>query len=117
MLQIFPKESIFEEHTLSRFVNDIRRVDPQVIGSPVSFYVFANALKSACIEASIYATLAIFIMLMLAFRSLRLVLPVLVPLALGSLWTVGIMGWAGIQFNMANSMFMPLVAGAGVNMG
>ena len=117
LLQIFPKESIFEEHTLSRFVNDIRRVDPQVIGSPVSFYVFANALKSACIKASIYATLAIFIMLMLAFRSLRLVLPVLVPLALGSLWTVGIMGWAGIQFNMANSMFMPLVAGAGVEYG
>ena len=117
LLQIFPKESIFEEHTLSRFVNDIRRVDPQVIGSPVSFYVFANALKSACIKASIYATLAIFIMLMLAFRSLRLVLPVLVPLALGSLWTVGIMGWAGIQFNMANSMFMPLVVGAGVEYG
>ena len=117
LLQIFPKESIFEEHTLSRFVNDIQRVDPQVIGSPVSFYVFANALKSACIKASIYAILAIFIMLMLAFRSLRLALPVLVPLVLGSLWTIGIMGWAGIQFNMANSMFMPLVVGAGVEYG
>jgi len=109
LLQIFPKESIFEEHTLSRFVNDIQRLDPQVIGSPVSFYVFAIALKSACIKASIYA--------ILAFRSLRLVLPVLVPLALGSLWTVGIMGWARIQFNMANSMFMPLVVGAGVEYG
>ena len=117
LLQIFPKESIFREHTLSRFVNDIRMVDPQVIGSPVSFYVFANALKSACIKASIYATLAIFIMLMLAFRSLRLALPVLVPLALGSLWTIGIMGLGGIQFNMANSMFMPLVVGAGVEYG
>ena len=117
LIQIFPKESIFEEHTLSRFVNDIQGVDQQVIGSPVSFYVFANALKSACIKASIYAVLAIFIMLMLAFRSLRLALPVLVPLVLGSLWTVGIMGWAGIQFNMANSMFMPLVVGAGVEYG
>jgi hypothetical protein len=27
------------------------------------------------------------------------------------------MGWAGIQFNMANSMFMPLVVGAGVEYG
>ena len=117
LLQIFPKESIFEEHTLSRFVNDIRMVDTQVIGSPVSFYVFANALKSACTRASVYAILAIFIMLMLALRSLRLALPVLVPLALGSLWTIGIMGLAGIQFNMANSMFMPLVVGAGVEYG
>ncbi len=117
LLQIFPRESIFEEHTLSRFVNDIQRVDPRVTGSPVSFYMFANALKSACTKASIYAVLAIFIMLMLAFRSLRLVLPVLVPLALGSVWTVGIMGCAGIQFNLANSMFMPLVVGAGVEYG
>jgi hypothetical protein len=117
LLRIFPKESIFEEHALDRFVRDIQRVDPQVIGSPVSFYIFANALKGACVKASIYAVIIIFIMLMLAFRSLRLVLPVIVPLVLGSLWTVGIMGWAGIQFNMANSIFMPLVVGAGVEYG
>ncbi|MGA2403152.1 MAG: MMPL family transporter [Syntrophobacteraceae bacterium] len=117
LIRIFPKESIFKAHTLGRFVNDILKVDSQVIGSPVSFYVFANALKGACTTASIYAILVIFILLMLSFRSLRLTLPVLVPLALGSIWTVGIMGCAGIQFNMANSIFMPLVVGAGVEYG
>jgi len=117
LLKIFPKESIFEEHTLDRFVRDIQSVDPQAIGSPVSFYIFANALKGACVKASIYAVMIIFMMLMLAFRSLRFALPVMVPLALGSLWTVGIMGWAGIQFNLANSIFMPLVVGAGVEYG
>jgi len=88
-----------------------------VIGSPVSFYVFANSLRRACVSASIYSVLVIFITLMVAYRSLRLSLPVLAPLAIGTIWTVGIMGWAGIQFNLANSMFMPLVVGAGVEYG
>ena len=117
LIRIFPKESILKAHALDRFVNDIWKVDSQVSGSPVSFYVFANALKHACLTASIYAILVIFILLMLSYRSLRLTLPVLAPLALGSIWTVGIMGWAGTQFNMANSIFMPLVVGAGVEYG
>ncbi len=117
LLRIFPRESIFAEHTLSRFVHDIQSVDPEVIGNPVSIYVFADAFKNACIKASIYAIFAILILLMLSFRSLKPTLLALVPLSLGSLWTLGIMEWAGIQFNLANSIFMPLVVGAGVEYG
>ncbi|MFZ2445943.1 MAG: MMPL family transporter [Syntrophobacteraceae bacterium] len=117
LLRIFPRESIFKAHTLDRFVPEIQNVDPEVIGSPVAFFVFAKALEDACIKASIYAVIAIFILLWLAFRSIRLTLLALVPLSLGTLWTVGIMGWAGVQFNLANSMFMPLVVGAGVEYG
>ena len=117
LLRIYPKESIFEEHTLSRFVHEIRTIDPEVIGNPVSLYVFANAFKGACVKASIYALLAIFLLLMNTLRSLRLTLLALVPLSLGSLWTVGLMGLFGIPFNLANSIFMPLVVGAGVEYG
>ncbi len=117
LLQIFPKESIFHAHALDHFVNEIQKVDSQVIGSPVSFYVFANALKRACTTASIYSILVIFVLLMISFANLHQALTVLVPLVLGAVWTVGIMGWAGVQFNMANSMFMPLVVGAGVEYG
>jgi len=117
LLQIFPKESIFHAHALDHFVNEIQKVDSQVIGSPVSFYVFANALKRACATASIYSILVIFVLLMISFANLHQALTVLVPLVLGTVWTVGIMGWAGVQFNMANSMFMPLVVGAGVEYG
>jgi uncharacterized protein len=117
LLRIYPKESIFAEHTLARFVRDIQSVDPEVIGNPVSLYVFADAFKRACVKASMYAILAIFILLIYTFRSLKLTLLALVPLSLGSLWTVGIMEWVGIQFNLANSIFMPLVVGAGVEYG
>ncbi|MCE5242929.1 MAG: MMPL family transporter [Desulfobacteraceae bacterium] len=114
LLRILPKESVWEEHALSRFVKEVQSVDPEAVGDPVSLYVFATAFRNACINASAFAVIAIFILLALTFRNLRLTLLAFVPLALGSVWTVGIMGFADIQFNLANSMFMPLVVGAGV---
>jgi hypothetical protein len=41
----------------------------------------------------------------------------LIPLAAGTIWTVGIMQIAGFDFNLANGIFMPLVVGAGVEYG
>jgi hypothetical protein len=114
LLRIFPKESVWEEHTLSRFVQELETVDPDVVGNPVSLHVFASAFKDACYKASGFAVLAITILLSLAFRDVRLVLLALVPLVVGSLWTIGIMGVADLQFNLANSIFMPLIVGAGV---
>ncbi len=115
LLRIFPKESVWEEHALTRFVREIQRVDPTVVGVPIALYVFSSAFKDACIKASIYALFFIVIFLLVTFRDVRLTFLALVPLFLGSLWTVGIMGMADIQFNLANSMFIPLVLGAGVS--
>ena len=114
LLRVFPSESVWHEHALARFVRELQSVDPEVVGPPVALYVFASAFKSACINASVYAVIAILILLLLTFRDLRLTLLAFVPLALGTLWTVGIMGLADVQFNLANSVFMPLVVGAGV---
>jgi len=114
LLRVFPKESVWQEHALARFVRELQSVDPQVVGPPVALYVFASAFRSACIKASVYAVMAILILLLLTFRNLRLTALAFVPLGLGTLWTVGIMGFADVQFNLANSIFMPLVVGAGV---
>ena len=114
LLRVFPKESVWQEHALARFVRELQSVDPQVVGPPVALYVFASAFRSACIKASAFAVIAILILLLLTFRNLRLTALAFVPLGLGTLWTVGIMGFADVQFNLANSIFMPLVVGAGV---
>ena len=87
------------------------------MGDPVNFYVFASAFKKASLEASIYALIAISLLLAFTFRSLQLMLISLIPLVAGTIWTVAIMGAAGFDFNLANSIFMPLVVGAGVEYG
>jgi predicted RND superfamily exporter protein len=117
VIRIYPKESIWEEGTLARFVNDIQSVDPDVLGDPVYLYVFASAFKKASIAASIYAMIAISLLLAFTLRSSRLMLISIIPLVVGTIWTVGIMVAAGFDFNLANSIFMPLVVGAGVEYG
>ncbi len=117
LIRIYPKESIWEEGALTRFVSDLHSVDPNIVGDPVSLFVFSSAFKRASIAATVYALIAISILLTFTFRSLRLMLIVLISLAAGTIWTVGIMGAAGFDFNLANSIFMPLVVGAGVEYG
>jgi hypothetical protein len=117
LIRIFPSQSIWEEEALSRFVHELQSVDPEVVGDPISLYVFATAYKNACIKASTYAIIAVSILLFLGLRRISLSLLALTPLAFGTLWTVGIMGVANLHFNLANSMFMPLVVGAGVEYG
>jgi len=117
LLRIYPKESIWNEGALKRFVNDLESVNPDVVGDPVSLYVFASAFKKASVAASIYALVSISLLLAFTLRSLRLMLISLVPLVVGTIWTVGIMGSTGFDFNLANSIFMPLVVGAGVEYG
>jgi hypothetical protein len=117
LIRIYPEENIWDGGALARFVRQLQSVDPKVAGEPVSLYAFANAYKSACVQASIYALAIIFILLVLTFRQFSLAILALVPLLIGTLWTVAIMGLVGIDFNMANGVFMPLVVGAGVEYG
>jgi hypothetical protein len=117
LIRIYPKGSIWDEGALTGFVKSLQSVNPDVVGDPVSLYVFASAFKKASIDASIYALIAISVFLAFAFGSLRLMLISIIPLVAGTIWTVCIMRLAGFDFNLANSIFMPLVVGAGVEYG
>ena len=117
VVRVYPKGSIWEEGALTRFVKSIKSVNPGVLGDPIDLYVFSSAYKKASTEASVYALIAVSLLLLLTFKSSRLMLVSLVPLIVGSIWTVGLMGVVGFNFNLANSIFMPLVVGAGVEYG
>jgi hypothetical protein len=117
LLRIYPKESVWEPEALHRFVQPLQCVDPQVAGYAVALYTFAVAFRRACLRASLYAMIALCLLLVVHFRSVILTGIALVPLVLGSLWTVGIMARAGVSFNLANSLFVPLILGAGVEYG
>jgi hypothetical protein len=56
-------------------------------------------------------------MVLLHFRSVTCLILSLLPVAIGSTWTAGLMGSFGIQFNPANIMTLPLVIGIGVTNG
>jgi hypothetical protein len=54
---------------------------------------------------------------LLMFRGALATVLALVPLVVGSVWTLGLMALFGVQFNMANLLFVPLIIGIGIDNG
>ncbi len=117
LLRVFPSQDIWEPQILGKFVNDLTAADPDAIGDPVTLYVFTKAFRDACIAAALYAAVFIFLLLWLTFRSLPSTALAMTPLVVGTVWTFGVMHVFGVNLNLANSIFLPLVVGAGVEYG
>ena len=114
LIRVFPKEDIWEPGPLGRFVEDLRSIDADAVGDPVTLFVFTRAFRDGCIKAALYAVAFIFIFLLLTFRDFKSALLALLPLLVGTAWTLGLMHLFGVNLNLANSLFLPLVVGAAV---
>jgi len=117
LLQIFPKENVWQHGPQEAFVKELRMVDANVTGTPVQLYEYTTLLKDSYIQAAWYALAAIVILVLIHFRSITCVALALMPVAIGTIWMVGLMGWLDIPFNPANIMTLPLVIGIGVTNG
>ena len=117
LIQVYPKEDVWQRAPQERFVADLRTVDPNVTGTPVQLLDYETLLKNSYVQAAWYSLTAIALMVLLHFRSLTAVILSLIPVAIGTLWLAGLMGWAGIPVNLANIMTLPLVIGIGVTNG
>lgn len=117
VLLISPKLDVWQRENQQVFVREVRTVDPHVTGTPVQLLEYTTLLKNSYQEAALYALAAIAVLVFVHFRSIPCVLLALLPVALGTTWTVGWMGWCGIPFNPANIMTLPLVVGVGVTNG
>jgi len=116
-IRVFPASDIWDPHFLGAFVRDLRSVDPDATGDPVTLSVFTKQFRDSSIRAALYALICIFAFLVLAFRSVPLALSAISPLVVGALWTFGLMHLFGVDLNLANTIFLPLVVGAGVEYG
>lgn len=115
LLQIAPKEEIFNEQPLATFVTQIKSVDPHATGEPVSVYESFKILKKSYLLAFLYALAGVVLIMLAAFRSLRATLLGIAPLAAGLLLMVGGMWLFGLRFNVANIIVMPLLLGVGID--
>ena len=117
LIQVYPKHDVWQRPAQEAFVRDLRTVDPNVTGTPVQLYEYETLLRDSYIQAAWYALFAIALMVLFHFRSLSAMILVLIPVAIGTLWLAGLMGWAGVPINLANIMTLPLVIGIGVTNG
>jgi len=117
LLMVNPRQDLWKREHQKAFIDDLRKVDPNVTGTPVQLFEYTNLLKDSYIEAAKYSLMAIVALILFHFRSLWSVLLALLPVAVGSLWLGGLMGWLNIPVNPANIMTLPLVIGIGVTNG
>jgi hopanoid biosynthesis associated RND transporter like protein HpnN len=117
LLQVNPKSNVWDRANQEAFVRDLRSVDPAATGTPVQLYEYTTLLKDSYIQAAWYALGAIAVLVLVHFRQPSCVVLALLPVALGTIWTMGWMGWRDIPFNPANIMTLPLVIGVGVTNG
>lgn len=117
LLQIFPKRDIWERHAQEEFVRELRSVTPAVTGTPVQLLEYTTLLMQSFLEAAYYALAAIALLVFIHFRRVSCVILALLPVGLGFLWMLGVMGLHDLAFNPANIMTLPLIVGIGVTNG
>lgn len=117
LLQIIPSHDIFEYAPLKAFVDDVRKVDLHATGEPVMVYESMTIMRDSYRGAFIYAFIAISILLLITFRSVRASIIGLIPLVVGVLFMISAMWLMGINFNSANIIVLPLVLGIAVDSG
>ncbi len=121
MVEVFPRDDVWKHENQQKLISELRAamkgLADRVTGTPVQLYEYTKLLKESYQQAALYSLAVIAFMVYLHFRSIVCVALSLLPVAIGSAWTLGLMGLAGVAFNPANIMTLPLVIGIGVTNG
>jgi len=117
LIRINPAVDIWELDGARRFVNELRTVDPDVTGTPVITYETIMLMERSYRQATIYAIILVAGVSFVLIRHVRDTMLSLVPLALGLLWTVGLMPLLGLKFTMGNIFGLPLILGTAAEFG
>jgi len=120
LIMVYPKKDIWDHENQAEFIGQLRDAvggPERVTGSPVQYYEYTTLLKDSYVQAAWYSLIAICLMVLLQFRSFVCLALTLVPVVVGCLWTLGLMGLTGTPINPANIMTLPLVIGIGVTNG
>jgi hypothetical protein len=117
LLQIHPAVNIWEREGARRFVGELRGVDPEVTGTPVITFEAITLMERAYRQGTVYAIVLVAGLTFLVLRRWRETLLALLPLALGLVWTVGLMFFFDLSFTMGNVFGLPLILGAAAEYG
>ena len=117
LLMVYPKKDVWDRENQKEFIEQMRRIYPDVTGTPVQLYHYTELLKDSYEEAGKYSLVAIALLVLVHFRSSHLRGAGPGSGGIGFLWLGGLMGYFGVPLNPANIMTLPLVIGIGVTNG
>lgn len=115
-VHVFPQENVWDPVAMERFLTAVRTVDPDVTGATVSVHESAKVMLAAFWQVILTTLCVVTLMLLVEYRG-PLALMAMVPLGVGTLWLLEVMGAIGLTFNMANFFAIPVLIGIGVDDG
>lgn len=84
---------------------------------PALMMIMIDYMKTKGAQAVMIGAIAVLLILLIDFRSIKFTILALIPLAIGAIWMVGMMALFGMKYNMANFMALPLIIGIGIDDG
>jgi hopanoid biosynthesis associated RND transporter like protein HpnN len=117
LLQIHPAVDIWEQDGARRFVGELRDVDAGVTGPPIVTYEVIALMKRAYTQGTLYAIVLVSGFALALLRHRIETGLALLPLALGLVWTGGLMALFRLDFTMGNIFGLPLILGVAVEYG
>ena len=117
LLQVYSRLDLWDRASQERFVEELRTVDPDVTGQPVVGYESTRLIERTFRLGLAYAFVLVAGIAALMIRRVRETVLAMVPLILGTLWTVALMQVAGLKFNLVNVWALPLIIGSAAEYG
>ena len=117
LIRIHPSENVWQDAFRTQFVHALRSIDPDVTGIPIQSFEAGKLMVNGYIQGGFYALAMVLLILMLDLRSITSMISALTPLLVGSGWLLGVMWLAGLSFNLANLIILPLMIGIGIDIG
>ncbi len=135
-LKIFPVQSSNDISFCERVVDQVNEVAQRVIndslgevstqgvvrridlgGTYVNVLKQSKKIKGDMLSSTVASFLLLSLVLLIAFRSLRGLICVLVPLIMGTLWTVGLMATIIGYLNLITAFIFAVLMGLGIDFG
>ncbi len=117
LITLYPKGYIWEERRLNLFNDVTADISDRITGMPAIASLMMNMVMEKGRTAVMLGAVVIALFLLLDFRSLKDTTLAIIPLAIGTVWMLGLMSLAGVKLSMVSFMALPLIIGIGIDDG
>ena len=118
LLRISPAGDIWQDDDARRrFIEHLRTVDPDVTGPAVTNFEATHLIQRGYFQGTAYALVLVATVTLAILRTVRGTVLAVAPVAVGVLWTLGVMRVLGLEFNLANVWALPLIVGTAAEYG
>jgi hopanoid biosynthesis associated RND transporter like protein HpnN len=117
LIYAYSHYDLWQKDYMDRFVAQLRGIDSEVTGLAVLNAENRKNMLAGFKKAALFSLIIVFLIILADFRSLTDTLFALVPMIIGLLWLLIIMGIFKISFNFANFFAIPILIGIGIENG